>query len=579
MEEHKNGNKKAKGMQNKNIFNIKIPIFMNDSKKNIINQRNIEDDKFSQIQQVYEISQNNYYNNDNVKGDFFTDIIDECDDKIPCFKEYEDKHLSKKSTKDNDLFNSIFNNNDSFDSNKIEKSSSLSLYNSNIYNYLDSIINDDIFDDKNIHKYNIDDELKSIKLLTKKIKRNDFENSQESDSSDLEFCHSESFNNEDPFNIQFNLKKSDLSNKISINNELKNNLITEYDNNLQNLFGFDPNSSILLKNLQDKKEINKININNKINKDNINNKNLTINCSDNFIEIYNYNNYKNKYYHIYKDYKFEEPPFIDLKTIINDKNNESMIENLGNELGIFFGDLIIIEKGFIFENLSNFLRKIKNEDNSNIIYKYKIRKFMIDEMSNKIKTFLLKQIIEHINSFEEMENDQIKILDIDVINNKIKGDFNYVYLFQYIYSILSNESKYKNNNREIIEKKLKDFNEKGDYSKLVEYLHYTVKDYLDMIRYKKIDETKKMKEKLEHFLIFEFKNFKEFQKKGKGLDFYINLLYKKKVFNPIQNSKKEILDYIKKDYICSLLLLTYNLERFFVLRKKRGFKTKTKKKF
>ena len=572
MEEHKNGNKKAKGMQNKNIFNIKIPIFMNDSKKNIINQRNIEDDKFSQIQQVYEISQNNYYSNYNVKEDFFNDIIDECDDKIPCFKEYDKKHLSKKSTKDNDLFNSIINNNDSFDLNKIEKFSSLSLYNSNRYKDLDSLIIDDIFDDKNIHKYNKDDELKSTKLLTKKIKRNNLENSQESYSSDLEFCHSESFNNEDPFNIQFNLKKSDLSNKISIDNELKNNLITEYDNNLQNLFGFDPNSSILLKNLQDKKEINKININN-------NNLNINIICSDNLIKIYNYNEYKNKYYQIYKDYIFEEPPFIDLKTIINDKNNESMIENLGNELGIFFGDLIIIEKGFIFRNLSNFLRKIKNEDNSNIIYKYKIRKFMIDEMSNKIKTFLLKQIIEHINSFEEMENDQIKILDFDVINNKIKGDFNYVYLFQYIYSILSNESKYKNNNREIIEKKLKAFNEKGDYSKLVEYLHYTVKDYLDMIRYKKIDETKKMKEKLEHFLIFEFKNFKEFQKKGKGLKFYINLLYKIKVFNRIQNSKKEILEYIKKDYICSLLLLTYNLERFFVLRKKRGFKTKTKKKF
>lgn len=51
-----------------------------------------------------------------------------------------------------------------------------------------------------------------------------------------------------------------------------------------------------------------------------------------------------------------------------------------------------------------------------------------------------------------MENNEIKVLDIDKINNKIKGDFNYIYLYQYIYSIISNESKNKNNNYEIIKK-------------------------------------------------------------------------------------------------------------------------------
>ena len=339
-----------------------------------------------------------------------------------------------------------------------------------------------------------------------------------------------------------------------------------------------------MKNLQDKKYNNNIN-KNIINNFNINNNkmnlNLNINFSDkNNLKIFNYNTYKNIYYHIYKDYKFEEPTFVDLKKIIYDKNNKSLIENISKEIGIFFGsenELKKIENGIIFKNLLNFLTQKKNEDKDNIIYKYKIRKFMIDGMSTKIKTFLLKQIIEHINSFEEMKNKEIKVLDIDLINNKIKGDFNYVYLHQYIYSIVANESKYKNNNCENIKNILNSNKKKSNNSKLVEHLYLTVKDYLDIIRYKKIDKTKKMKEKLEHFLIFEFKNFKDVQKKGKGLEYFINLLYEKNIFNLIKNNKKEILDYIKKDYICTLLLLAYNLERFFFNRISRGFKRKPKK--
>ena len=49
--------------------------------------------------------------------------------------------------------NSLFNNNDSFDLSKIGNSAS-PLDNSNIYNDFDSLINDDIFNIKNIHKYN-----------------------------------------------------------------------------------------------------------------------------------------------------------------------------------------------------------------------------------------------------------------------------------------------------------------------------------------------------------------------------------------------------------------------------------------
>ena len=63
---------------------------------------------------------------------------------------------------------------------------------------------------KNIHKYNncesISNSNNNSYFIKKKRKRNNLENSKQSFSSDLEFCHSESFNHEDPFNI--NLKKN-----------------------------------------------------------------------------------------------------------------------------------------------------------------------------------------------------------------------------------------------------------------------------------------------------------------------------------------------------------------------------------
>ena len=585
MEEEKFVNKKIKEFNNNNIFNPKIPSFLNDPKKAIINQRNFEDDKFSQIEQAYEISQNNYNNDFDLKENLFNDIIDKID-KIPNILENDKKFFSLKSTNESDLFNPIFNNNDSFDLNIINNKSLSFDDKSNNFD-INSLINDDIFNKKNIHKYNNSESNNNSYLSNNKRKRSDIENSKESFLSDLEFCHSESYNNDDPFILQFDFKKKkvDANNKSPTNKELKNNIALEKDNNLLNLFGLKTNSSKLLQNLQDKPTSNKINIiiNNKINIsiNNTNNMNLNININSSdksILNIFNYDNYKHIYYDLLKDYKFEEPPFIDLKKIINDPNNKSMIENLGKEIGIDFKnekDLAEIEKGLIFQNLSNFLNKIKNEYKDNIIYKHQIRKFMIDEMSNKLKTFLLKVIIEHINSFGEMGNNEIKVLNLDKINNKIKCDFNFVYFHQYTYSILANETKskiYKNNNYEIIENKLKTYNEKGDYSELIEHLHFTVKDYLDMIRHIKSDKTNELNEKLEQYLINEYKHFEDVKKKGKGLDYFINLLREKNLFNSKQKNENEIKDCIKKDYICSLLLLTYNLERFFFLRISRGFK-------
>ena len=134
------------------------------------------------------------------------------------------------------------------------------------------------------------------------------------------------------------LGESQLTSSL-LNKELKSNEALEKDSNLLNLFGLNSNSSIFLQNLQDKPTNNKINIiiNNKININNNMDLNININTYDkSILNIFNYDNYKHIYYDLLKDYKFEEPTFIDLKKIINDPNNKSMIENLGKEIVIDF---------------------------------------------------------------------------------------------------------------------------------------------------------------------------------------------------------------------------------------------------
>ena len=249
MEEEKFVNKKIKEFNNNNIFNPKIPSFLNDPKKAIINQRNFEDDKFSQIEQAYEISQNNYNNDFDLKENLFNDIIDKID-KIPNILENDKKFFSLKSTNESDLFNPIFNNNDSFDLNIINNKSLSFDDKSNNFD-INSLINDDIFNKKNIHKYNNSESNNNSYLSNNKRKRSDIENSKESFLSDLEFCHSESYNNDDPFILQFDFKKKkvDANNKSPTNKELKNNIALEKDNNLLNLFGLKTNSSKLLQNL------------------------------------------------------------------------------------------------------------------------------------------------------------------------------------------------------------------------------------------------------------------------------------------------------------------------------------------
>ena len=117
MKDKKNGNKKLEEIEIKNFFHLKIPSFMNESKKNLINQRNFEVEKFTLISQVYEINQNNInYNNNNYDSnkDYYIDKEFDKFDKILFFKESDNKFLSLKSTNESDLYNPIFNNNNNF---------------------------------------------------------------------------------------------------------------------------------------------------------------------------------------------------------------------------------------------------------------------------------------------------------------------------------------------------------------------------------------------------------------------------------------------------------------------------------
>ena len=76
---------------------------------------------------------------------------------------------------------------------------------------------------------------------------------------------------------------------------------------------------------------------------------------------------------------------------------------------------------------------------------------------------------------------------------------------------------------------------------------------MDIIRYNKKDKIINFDGKLENFII------KEYYKLKLNLEITI---------------EKEDEEFIKKDYICSILLLIYNLERFYYLRPPRSFRKK-----
>ena len=109
------------------------------------------------------------------------------------------------------------------------------------------------------------------------------------------------------------------------------------------------------------------------------------------------------------------------------------------------------------ENIENEKLDIRLEEIYNKIFKKRF--YMPDDMSTKIKVFLLQEIINYFNSIENGKY-EIKKLDYHLINEQVNRDFNLIYFTQYLFSILSNRSKYKNDNYKIIKEIIDLYNEK-----------------------------------------------------------------------------------------------------------------------
>ena len=261
------------------------------------------------------------------------------------------------------------------------------------------------------------------------------------------------------------------------------------------------------------------------------------------IKIFNYENYKNDNYEFNEEFKIE---FIPLKNII--QSYENHIKGLWNGQPKIFENrdkLLEIEKNNnhkIYINTSNYLNEIKNTN------KNENRKYDTDEMVTKIKTNLSRSYIEATNSFQELNKRKITTITKDLINTRIKAEFNLIYLKQPLYSILSNESTEGNRNQLIIEDIMNIRNKSGQ--PIIEHLNLSIQNCLDIFRYK--IENNYFNYKLLEFLKEEYKS----QTNG--------------------NEEKEYIEKCK-EYIASLILVSYNFENFFYIRKKKERREKTKK--
>jgi hypothetical protein len=279
------------------------------------------------------------------------------------------------------------------------------------------------------------------------------------------------------------------------------------------------------------------------------------------VEPFNYSIYQQKY-----------------KNNINFEENYQYfsLEVIFNEYGDFFiklypkifkdeDELVKMEEFGICKKIVNYLKApedeenkkiednkhqvmIKQESEENISKKSNIRKDDRDKMMLKILTKLASSFRKATNSFKEFKIRKIKIINPKLINEKLDAYFIFEYLRQHLYAILSNESSKDTNiesNKSIIEEIMKENNKEKE---VIKHLYLTVQKCLDYFRYK--EENENFKYKLVDFLIEEF----EFQtkKKGESISF-------------------------SKEYIASLLLLTYNFERFFQIRKKNSENMKKKK--
>ena len=214
----------------------------------------------------------------------------------------------------------------------------------------------------------------------------------------------------------------------------------------------------------------------------------------------------------------------------------------------------------------NFINQI-NENNNNKYFfnisKKNGRKFDLDEIVLKIKSNIIKLIFKFINSLIKNINNKNNKLDLllplkyELISRPMDKLFNLKLLNQPIYKILSNDISGQNpkKNYLIINYIINSINK--EYLIIKKALELTWGDYLDIFRY---NYTQKLEEKMGKNLFDEIKN--QFDK----IDNFICELYVK-----MDENENE-----KNDYLSSVLLLTYNYERYFMIKKIRNKNTNKK---
>ena len=256
--------------------------------------------------------------------------------------------------------------------------------------------------------------------------------------------------------------------------------------------------------------------------------------------------------------KVHPPNFINLREIINLK--EEFLSPLWDDpdKSIFKDkeDLFkVVESNEfckIYQDILNYLQG-KKRNNHN-----KKRKEYIDEMILKIKNKILYSYLKATNSFNEFKMRPISTIKHELVNKPILADFNLILLEKPLCLILSNKSNddTKNkNNKKIIQEALNGYNNGSKEKIIYSHLYLTFQNCLDIFRY--VEKNENFNYKLVDFLFEEFKSqVKKMEKKNK-------------------EKKEENKAWIQQ-YIVSLLLLTYNYELFFYIRKMKSEKIKNK---
>ena len=261
------------------------------------------------------------------------------------------------------------------------------------------------------------------------------------------------------------------------------------------------------------------------------------------LSVFNYEVFKKNYKDIQKKILNTEPQFFSIETIKRNYDLSRLWSGFSPSIFMDEDDFDnTIKNGVIYGNLFNILNKNKAKIELD-------RAKEPDEMSQKLKTFLLQQILNSTNSYEEFLNNKLEKINKKLIYQPIKADFLLFLLGQKIYSLISNDIKSSNVkcNYEKIKKIINEYNEKGKHLPLIEHLCLTLEDCLDIFVYKREDINNIFENKLIEFL------------------------------NKVHKDLKYEEDSVKKDYIAAMILLAYNFKRLFYLKQRRLFRKKKQK--